>query len=433
MKVRNQVFAVVAVSLVAGCSDPAFVLPGKREDLRPDQHTETVNQTRAVRLPAQSRNAAWTHRIGTPSHRISHAALSAEPALVWSASIGKGETRRLRITADPVVTGGRIFTVDSEALLVATSTDGARLWSRDLTPSRDKPADATGGGIAYGNGKLFVSTGFGRLKAIDPANGLDIWEQRLQAVGSGTPTVYKDRVYLVSGDDTAWAINAETGKVDWRLSSVPDVTSIQSPSAPAVNDKLAIFAFGSGEVQAAFRRGGVRLWDAGISGQRAGYAAATISDISGDPVIDGRTVYAANHSGRLVALNIDNGQRLWTANEGAVTPVWPVGGSVYLISERNRLIRLDARSGEIIWAIELPLFKKDKPKKQSGIYAHYGPVLAGGRLVVASSDGLLRSFAPESGALMSTVEIPGGAASGMAISNGTLYVVGTKGQLHAFR
>ncbi|MGB1006987.1 MAG: hypothetical protein ACPGVX_07405, partial [Thalassobaculaceae bacterium] len=38
--------------------------------------------------------------------------------------------------------------------------------------------------------------------------------------------------------------------------------------------------------------------------------------------------------------------------------------------------------------------------KRAAVYAHYGPVLAGGRLVVASSDGVLRFFTPESGALV---------------------------------
>jgi outer membrane protein assembly factor BamB len=60
-------------------------------------------------------------------------------------------------------------------------------------------------------------------------------------------------------------------------------------------------------------------------------------------------------------------------------------------------------------------------------------VLAGGRLVVVSSDGFVRSFDPASGTFLGAAELPGGAASGPAVAGGTLYVISRKGQLHAFR
>ncbi len=96
-------------------------------------------------------------------------------------------------------------------------------------------------------------------------------------------------------------------------------------------------------------------------------------------------------------------------------------------------MRLEAATGATIWSVEMPYFENDKPKRRKGIFAHYGPVLAGGRIWVASSDGLLRGFDPESGALVHTAEIPGGAATQPAVAGGTLYVVSTRGQLLAFR
>ena len=81
----------------------------------------------------------------------------------------------------------------------------------------------------------------------------------------------------------------------------------------------------------------------------------------------------------------------------------------------------------------MPYFTNDKIKKRKAIYAHYGPVLAGGRIVVVSSDGLLRSFNPADGSLAYTTEIPGGASAQPAVAGGVLYVVSGNGQLHAFR
>jgi outer membrane protein assembly factor BamB len=87
----------------------------------------------------------------------------------------------------------------------------------------------------------------------------------------------------------------------------------------------------------------------------------------------------------------------------------------------------------MIWSVEMPYFEAEKIKRRKAIYAHYGPVLAGGRIMVVSSDGLLRAFNPEDGSLTHTAEIPGGASAQPAVAGGVLYVVSGNGQLHAFR
>ena len=116
-----------------------------------------------------------------------------------------------------------------------------------------------------------------------------------------------------------------------------------------------------------------------------------------------------------------------------MNPVWVAGGSVFLVSDRNELVRLSAEDGSRIWGVELPFFVKERPRKQSEIYAHYGPVLAGGRLIVASNDGLIRMFDPASGNLVGSAEIPGGASSNPVFAGGVMYVVSAKGELYAYR
>jgi outer membrane protein assembly factor BamB len=149
-------------------------------------------------------------------------------------------------------------------------------------------------------------------------------------------------------------------------------------------------------------------------------------------VYDG-VIYAANAGGRIVAIKPSSGERIWTANEGAYSPVLPVGDSIFMISDQGELLRLDRDTGARIWGERLPYFKNRKIKRRQAVYAHYGPILAGGRLVVASDDGLIRSYDPANGALVGTTAIKGGAASNPAIVGGTMYVITGKGQLAAFR
>ena len=204
-------------------------------------------------------------------------------------------------------------------------------------------------------------------------------------------------------------------------------------AAPAVTARTVLFPYGSGTVQAALKKGGVKLWSASITGGRLGRGYTSITDITGDPVIDGSTTYIGNQSGRLTALETASGTEKWSARDAAYGAVLPVGGSVFLISDEAKLVRLDAATGEAIWSVEMPYFKATKEKKRAAITAHYGPVLAGGRLVVASGDGMIRMFNPTNGALVGTVDLPGGAAAPPALAGGVMYVVSGNGQLHAFR
>ncbi|MEM1429586.1 MAG: PQQ-binding-like beta-propeller repeat protein [Pseudomonadota bacterium] len=437
---------LAGAALLVGCERDE-VLEGPRFDVRtpleeslpedgvfPEQAVaEAEARSEPISLPAQVNHAEWTHRNGGPGHRIRHPALRSTLTEVWAVSIGEGDSRRAAITADPIVADGRIFTLDAASQVMAHGASGARLWSASLVPPSERARDATGGGIAYGNGRLFVTTGFGQLHALDPETGRTLWTQRFDAPVDGAPTVFGDLVYVTSRDTRAFAVRVDNGRLEWQLPGAPTPSSILGGAGPAVTDRIVVFPFGSAELVATLRRGGVRVWSATLAGQRRGRAFAGFSDITGDPVVDGARIYAGSPSGRIAALNAADGERIWTATEGAMSPVWPTGGSVFAVTDIGQLVRLDAADGSPIWAVDLPYFINERPRRRQGVFAHHGPVLAGGRLIVASDDGFLRSFDPRDGRLLSSVEIRGGATTSPVIVNNTLYVVSTGGRLHAFR
>ena len=427
--------AAIALTALSACEEPEVILPGAREDIRSIQDNETVETqgSKPISLPAQSRNANWSQSPGTAAFRTTNAALSAAPKRIWSTSIGAGDSRKQRITAEPVVAGGLIYTLDSGATVTAVTPQGQVAWSTNLIPPSEKDNQATGGGLAYSDGVLYVSSGFGRLTALDAKTGAQRWQKRLNATGSGAPLVSGGLLYLVAGDETGWAVNTKDGRIAWQIEGTPSVGNVLGAPAPVLASEFAVFAFGSGDIAATFRKGGIRRWNASVAGGRRGRAVAQVVDVTGGPMVVGDSIYIGNHSGRTVSFDANSGERNWTAAEGAVDTVWVAGNSVFLISDRNQLVRLNAADGSIVWAQDLPGFVKDKPGRRGAIYAHYGPVLAGGRIVVSSNDGFLRFFNPVDGTLVYQVEVPGGATTTPVVAGQTLYVVSTKGDLHAFR
>lgn len=433
--------ALAATAMLSACGDDELILPGERLDIRAPldpqaeapQVADRTPREVALRVPGQVNHQSWPQVNGSAQHAIQHPALGAAPQLIWSTDIGAGSDRRYRLTAAPVAADGRIFTLDGLARVSAVAPTGAILWTRDLTPARENAEEASGGGLALGDGSLFVSSGFGMLSALDPATGDLRWQQKLGAAATAPPTVAGQIVYVVGRDSVAWAIDTRNGRVLWSLPGTPSGTGYVGGGAPAVTDRLVILPFPSAEITGVLRQSGIGVWGGAVSGARVGRAYAGFSDITGDPVVVGNRIYAGNAAGRTAAIDAVDGDRIWTADEGATDPVWPVGNAIFLVSDQNELVRLDSATGDVVWAVPLPLFTEEKVRRRKGIYAQYGPVLAGGRLWVASSDGALRGFDPASGGLTAQLDLPGGAATPPIVVNRTLYVVNLDGQLLAYR
>lgn len=439
---KALILTTLSVLALAACEEKNPVLTGERLNVRDVLETratggsdEQVNQTRAAALPAAVTNANWAQSPVSPAARVTNATLAAAPQPLFAVSIGTGDTRRARLNTDPVVADGRIFTMDALSVVRATSTGGETLWSKDLTPARETSPAGQAGGIAVGGGAVFVTSGYGSVVALDPASGAELWEQKLGSTSTGAPSYDGGLVYVTGGDQTGWAIEADTGRVRWQMDGQGDVNNVTGAPAPAVGDQHVVFSFGTGTVQGAFKQGGLRLWSTELLGRRTGVALASITDVTGDPLIAGDTVYAGNHSGQIVAMSVHTGERLWSTEEGALGPLWPAGDSVYFVTDRNQLARVDAANGQVIWKVELPGYKPTRRpnKRRDESFANMGPIIAGGRVVVAGSDGLVRFFDPANGAQTGSLQIAGGATTRPVVAGGTLYVVSGNGVLHAWR
>ncbi len=441
MTLRLITALLAGTTFLVGCAEPEVILPGQRDSINSvldadavvDTQDRIVNQSLAFSAPSMTTNANWAQAAGTPSARTAHPALSAAPALAWSVNIGEGDGKRQRISTDPIVVDGVIYTMDAQSTVSAVSAAGTLLWQVNLTPQTENRGDAFGGGFAYGEGRLFVTTGYGAVHAMDPKSGAIEWSQSVLGAGVSRPAYYDGLVYVVSSDANSWAIEAADGHVRWRIDSVSDVNNLTGSVAPAVSDRFVIFGYGSGEVQAAFRKGGLIYWNSSLTGGRTGRSIGVVEDIATTPMIVGDRVYAANGSGRFVAMSLDNGERVWTSSQGVRGDVWVAGGSVFFINDLGHLLRADAATGDALWAVDLPGFLKQHPKRSKEVYAHHGPVLAGGQIVVASNDGMIRFFDPTNGAMVRSVAIPDGATTSPVVAGGVLYLVSQKGDLHAFR
>ena len=183
-----------------------------------------ANQTAPISLPAALANADWPQRGGSVRHFGPHGALSAVPQLVWTVSIGAGNSKKNRINAAPVVAGGVVFVMDALSGVTAVSTQGAKLWHADLTAGFDNGGGVSGGGLAVDGARLYATTGYGETIALNLADGAIVWRQRLGSMPTGAPAVAGDAVYVVGGsvfvandEGRLVRLNAQDGHTIWAV------------------------------------------------------------------------------------------------------------------------------------------------------------------------------------------------------------------------
>ena len=68
--------------------------------------------------------------------------------------IGTGSSSSGRLSAIPLVAGGKVYTLDAGGTVSAfQAASGSRLWSTSVTPKNEKRAEGFGGGLALDSGR----------------------------------------------------------------------------------------------------------------------------------------------------------------------------------------------------------------------------------------------------------------------------------------
>ena len=154
-----------------------------------------------VRLPSPYVNEVWSQNGGVASHAMYHLSLTDAPDVAWRADIGAGDSSDRRLLAQPIVIGDRVYTMDSRSLVTAfDSADGDRIWRTDLENEEEEDG-FFGGGIAYEDGRLYATTGFGMVYALNADDGEVLWSRQLSGPIRAAPTVSGGRVFAITIDN----------------------------------------------------------------------------------------------------------------------------------------------------------------------------------------------------------------------------------------
>jgi outer membrane protein assembly factor BamB len=439
-RTRLAVLIIAAAVATSGCNifkkgTPKTPVLGQRVSVLTIENEIEVDQATAavpMVLPAPVANTDWAQSGGNASKSMGHLALGTSLARAFSVSIGYGTTMAARLASPPVVGGGRVYTIDTNATVRAFDAQtGGQYWESQFGTEKGNSASLYGGGVAYDNGRVYASNGLGFVAALDTRNGGVIWQVRPGGPLRGAPTVSGDSVYVVSQDNQIYSLKISDGSTNWSSAASLEIAGVFGTGSPAVAQGTVVAGFSSGELNAYRYENGRVVWQDALSRTSIRTSVSSLSDIDANAVIDSGQVFAIGQGGRMVALELISGQRMWELNIAGIATPWVAGDWVFVATDDAKLIAVARTTGKVRWINQLPRFEREKSKR--GQITYLGPVLAGGRLVVVGSNGTLINFDPATGNFQSQTTLGVPVALAPVVANSTLYVLDNEGRLHAFR
>jgi len=443
--IAKLLLALAATTTLGGCA----VIDGVRGDSGKKGNTPTIGNRVdilgierdtevdpalagfAVTLPPAAVNEAWAQPGGNASKSPGHVELGQGLSRIWTAKV-TGANPRARLAASPVMSDGRIYVVDTTARVTAFDANtGAQIWSNALEIEKDGKPSRFGGGVSATGTNVFATNGVGDVASLAADTGALVWKKRPAGPLRGAPTLSNGNVYVMTQDNQIYALRQSDGEAQWNEAGPVSASGIFGVGAPAAAQGTIIAGYSSGELAAYRYENGRSLWSDTLSRTAMSTSVSTLTDIDADPVIDRGRVFALGKGGRMASYELVSGQRIWEINIAGISTPVTSGEWVFVMTDEARLLCVARSTGKIRWISKLQRYKNEKKKKKP--ISWYGPVLAGGRLVITNSHGAVWSVAPDEGTATEILDVGNDVSLTPIVANNILYILDDSGRISAFR
>ena len=398
---------VVCAVVLTSCSGQKDLPSGKRIavlDVGQTIKRDVAKTAHQIRVPAEVSNNEWLQSDINVAHTAVNLKAGTAFQKQWSAPFGRGSSKREFLISKPLVKKGVVYTLDADGVLNAFQLkDGEKIWTLELESSNHRVSATSlkGSGIAISGDRIYVSTGFGVVAAVDLNKQTKVWEKNLYAPLRIAPVVANGMLYAQSVDNKFFALDIKDGNILWQHDIALESTTLIGGSQAAYDkvSDMVVTGFSNGEIQSFNATLGLPLWSDILVANRRAYSSTFLHTVKAAPVIENGIVYALGNADILVAVDLRTGERIWEKEIGGTETPLLVADTLYVVTGDKQLAAFDKENGNVLWVVKV---RADKADEKARIYA---PVMMNGHLIVTMSDGHVLSYDPRSGTLEKTVDL----------------------------
>ncbi len=324
-----------------------------------------------------------------------------EPEVLWEENIGGGaEGYFSRIT--PVVAYDKLFTSNRKGDVAAIDLKtGDEIWTADLSDIDNKrgffesrKSALISGGIVAGINKIFLGSENGKVYALDAETGKLDWQADIKGEVLSAPAIDSGVVVVNSSSGVMKAFNATNGEELWKIDQDTPALTLRGISAPAIASGGVFIGTPDGNLSVYILENGQQGWSAIVGEPSGSTEFERVIDVDSSPVIFGDKVYSISSRGNLAVIELRTGQIAWKRKYSSYTDLLVTPSTIYLTDIKGHVYAVDRLNGTEKWS-QLSLTNRDVT----------APVEVKGYIVVGDYEGYLHWLDSTTGEIVSRHEL----------------------------
>jgi len=334
---------------------------------------------------------------------------------LWSAGVGDGQGDGL-YRLQPVINGDIIYAASADGELKAFDRGrGKTLWKKDLDTSLS-------GGVGVYEDALFLGSSEGFVLKVDANSGEQLWSTQLRGEVLSPPQGNGRIVIAQTYDGKLQGLDFATGELLWTYDSNVPVLTVRGTSVPILRNNLVYAGFANGRVLAFDAQTGSIAWEVRVAISQGRSEIERIVDVDGTMELAGNELYAASYQGRVVAIDVKDGRKLWQQDVSSFSGVSQGFGNIYVADEDGTLYAYQRNGQGVRWTQDALGYRElSRPTPVSSYVA------------VADFAGYVHLVSQVDGTFVGRVKVDGDGSRADMLSDGNvLYVFGNSGKLVAY-
>lgn len=333
----------------------------------------------------------------------------------WSQNIGAGQDKRYTLLT-PAIIGETIYACDIKGNVFAMDRNsGDILWKIKLK-------EPVSSGITATTNTLFVGTYNADVIALDIENGEVRWKKRVSSEVLSAPQSNGEVVAVQTYDGKITGLDHKTGEQKWLYESTPPTLTLRGNGAPYIDSSTIYAGFATGKVVALDANEGLLSWEQRVAIPKGRGEFEKLVDIDASPLMVGEILFVASYQGQLLALSRATGRPLWNKPISTFNNLTAAGGKVFVNESNSQVKSFRVGNGVQVWENSQLLRRKLTAPEAFDDY-----------IVVADEDGFMHMMDSDTGDLVARTKVDGSGVRSPLVSKGDLfYVLSNSGKLVAY-